>query len=68
MVKEAERCAKEDEEMRKKYELKNEIESLAFGGMPESDKEEILDWLSAKKLTERTVAELEDMLKQAGQK
>merc|ERR1712060_562004 len=47
MVEEAERFAKEDAELVKKVQLKNEIQSLAFG-IQESNKalsEETLDWV-----------------------
>lgn len=64
MVAEAARCAKEDEEMRRKYELKNEIESVSFS-LSQSDREELLEWLGAVNLKERTVAEMEARLHKA---
>mmetsp|Transcript_42901 Transcript_42901/g.100700 ORF Transcript_42901/g.100700 Transcript_42901/m.100700 type:complete len:772 (+) Transcript_42901:82-2397(+) len=61
MVEEAERYAKEDEELRKKVELKNEVQSLAFD-VQSRDKhlaEETLDWLESVDLVSCPLATLE---------
>merc|ERR1740130_99397 len=58
MVDEAELFAKEDEEMRQKYILKNELENLAFT-MPEKNQEELLAWLDEVPVAQRTVEDFE---------
>jgi len=61
MVEEAERFAKEDDELRKKVELKNEIQSLAFD-VQSRDKhlaEETLDWLETVDLVSCPMVTLE---------
>jgi len=61
MVEEAERFAKEDDELRKKVELKNEIQSLAFD-VQSRDKhlaEETLDWLETVDLVSCPMSTLE---------
>jgi L1 cell adhesion molecule like protein len=58
MVDEAELFAKEDEEMRQKYILKNELENLAFT-MPTNNQEELLAWLDEVPVAQRSVEDFE---------
>lgn len=65
MTEEAEKFAKEDEEMRQKFELKNELDNRAFS-LSEKNRDELLGWLDEKTLAERSLEELEFMLKKFG--
>merc|ERR1740130_1555170 len=65
MTEEAEAFAKEDEEMRKKFELKNELDNRAFS-LSANNRDELLNWLDEKTVGERSLEEFEAMLKKFG--
>lgn len=62
MVDEAAAFAKEDEEMRKKFEITNELENRAFS-LSQANKDELIDWLDEKTIAERSLAEFEEKLR-----
>lgn len=65
MTEEAAAFAKEDEETRKKFELKNELDNRAFS-LSEKNRDELLEWLDEKSVAERTLEEYEEKLKKFG--
>lgn len=65
MVDEAAKFAKEDEEMRKKFEIKNELDNRAFS-LSQNNRDALLEWLDEKTMGERSLAEFEAQLKKYG--
>lgn len=65
MVEEAEKFAKDDEEMRKKFEVKNELDSRAFS-LSQANRDALLEWLDEKEVAERSLAEFEEQLRKYG--
>lgn len=65
MVDEAAAFSKEDEDMRKKFDMKNKLDNHAFT-LPSSSRDELLEWLDEKAVAERSVEEFEAKLKACG--
>jgi len=64
MVDEAARFAKDDEEMRKKFDLKNELDNIAFS-LSAKLRDHLLDWLDEVPIAERSLEEFESKLRWA---
>merc|ERR1740130_1571272 len=65
MVDEAAKFAQEDEEMRKKFEIKNELDNRAFS-LSQKNRDALLEWLDEKTVAERTLEEYEVKLRAYG--
>jgi len=65
MVDEAAAFAKEDEDMRKKFALKDKLDNRAFS-LSDKNRDELLEWLDEKTVAERTLEEYEVKLRAYG--
>merc|ERR1711957_78548 len=65
MVDEAAAFAKEDADLRKKFEMKDKLDNRAFN-LSDNNRDALLDWLDEKSLAERSFEELEEQIRKYG--